>query len=208
MASVKVFNMDGVEQGTRDLSDSVFNAEAKEVLVKDVILAIQSSKHQGTHAVKHRSDVSGGGAKPFRQKGTGRARQGTTRAPQMRGGATVFGPTPRSYKHDISPRAKRIALCTLLSDRLRNDKLSVLAGMSITAPKTKPFAAMVSKLSPEGRKTLIITALKEENVLLSSRNIPDVVVRTAADVNALDVISATRVVLQEEAIAPLEERLS
>ena len=126
MASAKIYNMDGVEQGTRELNDSVFNCEPKEVLVKDVILALRSSLQQGTHKAKSRSEVRGGGIKPFRQKGTGRARQGTIRAPQMRGGATVFGPVPRSYKHNIPVRSKRQALCILLSDRLRNDALSVL----------------------------------------------------------------------------------
>ncbi|MBI3118046.1 MAG: 50S ribosomal protein L4, partial [Candidatus Hydrogenedentes bacterium] len=149
-----------------------------------------------------------GGAKPFRQKGTGRARQGTNRAPQMRGGATVFGPVPRSYRHNISVRAKRQALCSLLSDRLRHEKLSVVSGLALERPKTKPFAEMVDKLAPEGRKTLVITVGQDKNLLLSSRNIPHVLVRTAADVNALDVAGALRVVLQEEAIAPLEERLS
>lgn len=208
MASAKIYNMDGVEQGTRELNDSVFNCEPKEVLVKDVILALRSSLQQGTHKAKSRSEVRGGGIKPFRQKGTGRARQGTIRAPQMRGGATVFGPVPRSYKHNIPVRSKRQALCILLSDRLRNDALSVLAGFSLDAPKTKPVAAMVGKIASNGRKTLIITAENDENIQLSSRNIPHLQVRTAIDVNALDVISATNIVLQEEAVAPLEERLS
>jgi large subunit ribosomal protein L4 len=208
MASVKIFSMDGSEQGTRDLNDSVFDCEPKEFLVKDVILALRSSLQQGTHQTKTRSTVRGGGAKPFRQKGTGRARQGTSRAPQMKGGATVFGPVPRSYKHNIPVRAKRQALCVLLSDRLRNDALSVLSGLAVEAPKTKPMAEMVDKLATQGRKTLIITAEKDNNILLSSRNIPGLEVRTAIDVNALDVISASNILLQEEAVAPLEERLS
>jgi len=208
MASAKIFNMDGAETGTRDLSDAVFDYEPKEVLVKDVVLALQSATHQGTHKTKRRDEVSGGGAKPFRQKGTGRARQGSSREPHMRGGGTVFGPVPRSYRHNIPARSKRQALCSVLSDRVRKERLSVLSGLVLEQPKTGPFARMVNTICPERRKTLVITAEKDEKVLLSARNMPTVTVRTAADVNVLDVISAQRVVVQEEAIAKLEERLS
>jgi large subunit ribosomal protein L4 len=126
----------------------------------------------------------------------------------MRGGGTVFGPVPRSYRQAIPPRMKRQALCCALSDRTRTDRLSVLSGLKLDAPKTKPFAQMMDNVAPEGRKTLLVTAGAEANVLLSSRNIPRVTVRTAMDVNAMDVLRAVRVLVQEEALAQLEERLS
>jgi len=163
---------------------------------------------QGNHETKTRKEVSGGGRKPYRQKGTGNARRGSTREPQMRGGGSVFGPKPRSYRKNITTRARRQALCCMLSDRLRSDRLSVLSGLQVEAPKTKPFAAMVQRLAPEGRKTLIVTAGHDPNVLLSARNLPRVDVRQVGDLNAHDVAGAVRVVLQEEALPKLEERLS
>ena len=126
----------------------------------------------------------------------------------MRGGGTVFGPVPRDYRQYITPRAKRQALCCLLSDRARGERLSVVRGLAVEAPKTKVVARMLEKAAPEARKTLIVTADHAPNVVLSSRNLPLVTVRTAADVNALDVLHASRVLVQEEALAKLEERLS
>ncbi|MCC6142774.1 MAG: 50S ribosomal protein L4, partial [Candidatus Hydrogenedentes bacterium] len=145
---------------------------------------------------------------PFRQKGTGRARRGSSREPLIRGGGTVFGPQPRSYREKTPTRVKRQALCCVLSDRVRNERLSVLKEVQIEVPKTKTFADLVSKLAPEGRKTLIVTADTDKNLYLSTRNMPRVNVCTAADVNVLDVLDAVRVVVQEAALAKLEERLS
>jgi large subunit ribosomal protein L4 len=208
MASAKVYGMDGSEQQSMELSDAVFAVEPNEVLVKEVIVALQSATHRGTHKTKVRSEVSGGGVKPFRQKGTGRARQGDNREPQMRGGGTVHGPKPHGYRHNIPPRSKRQALACVLSSRLRNDRMSVVAGFQLDGPKTKPVAILIGKLSPEGRKTLLVTADYDNTVVLSTRNMARVCVRTASDVNALDVLNAQRVVVQAEAIAKLEERLS
>jgi len=208
MASVKVVDTAGVEQGMLEVSDQVFDAPFNETVVHEAVLALRNSSRHGTHKTKTRKEVSGGGIKPFRQKGTGRARQGSSREPQMRGGGTIFGPIPRSYRQDVPVRVKRQAVCCALSDRLREDRLSVLAGLQVEQPKTKPFAAMMARLSPEGRKTLLVTAATDRNVLLSSRNIPHVTVRTAADVNVLDVMLAGRVIVQQEALASLQERLS
>ena len=208
MASIKKLNTDGAEVGTVEANDVVFGAPDNEALVHDVIIGIQANQRQGTHQTKTRSDVSGGGVKPFRQKGTGRARQGTTRAPQFRHGGTVFGPQPRSYKHAVPIQWKRQALCSVLSSRLRKDQLNILAGLNIETPKTKAFAELVGRVAPGARRTLIVTTECDKNTLLASRNIPTVSVRTAADVNALDVLLASRVVVQEEALAKLEERLS
>ncbi|HNR32084.1 MAG TPA: 50S ribosomal protein L4 [Candidatus Hydrogenedentes bacterium] len=208
MASVKVVDMSGADQGVREVADKVFAAPFNETVVHEAVLALRNAARQGTHKTKTRKEVSGGGAKPFRQKGTGRSRQGSSREPQMRGGGTVFGPIPRSYRQAVSVRVKRQAICCALSDRLREDRLSVLAGLLVEQPKTKPFAAMMARLSPEGRKTLLVTADMDQRLLLSARNIPHVTVRTASDLNVLDVMLANRVIVQEEALQPLEERLS
>ncbi len=208
MVTLKVVNAQGADQGTKEVSETVFDAEMNPTMVHDVVVAFQDAKRQGTHKTKTRAEVSGGGVKPFRQKGTGRARQGSIREPHMRGGGTVFGPRPRSYRKNIPASFRRQALCSLLSERVRKDRLCVLNGMETDAPKTKPFAQMLDKVAPEGRKTLVVTSAYDKNVLLSSRNISRVMVRTAADVNALDVISAVRVVVLEDALVKLEERLS
>jgi len=208
MASLKVVNMEGADVGALDATESVFAAPLNEAMVHDVVVGLLANKRQGTHKTKTRGEVSGGGIKPFRQKGTGRARQGSIREPHMRGGGTIFGPVPRDYRQNLPVRMKRQALCCALSERVRGERLSVVRGLAIEKPKTKPFAQMVAKVAPEGRKTLIVTAGMDENLLLSARNLSRVTVRTAADLNVLDVLRAVRIVVQEEAVAQLEERLS
>lgn len=208
MASLRLINTEGADQGTVEASDRVFGAEVNETLVHTVAVAFAAAQRHGTHKTKNRNEVRGGGAKPFRQKGTGRARQGSIREPQMRGGGTVHGPVPRKYRQDVPVRFRRQALCCVLSERARTDRLSVLKGLQVETPKTKPFAQMISKVSPEDRKTLLITAGLDQNVLLSARNMPKVTVCTAANLNAVDVLWATRVIVQEEALKQLEERLS
>ena len=208
MASLKLVNAAGAGKGEVEASDAVFDAAPNEVLVHSVIVAHQNAQRQGTHKTKERAEVRGGGAKPFRQKGTGRARQGSSREPQMRGGGTVFGPRPRSYRQKVPARSRRQALCCVLSDRARSDKLSVLDGFQLDAPKTKPFAEMLDKLAPEGRKTLFVVAGSDRAVMLSARNIQRVMLRAAGDVNAMDVLRAVRIVIQKEALPTLEERLT
>lgn len=208
MVALKVLNMQGVEQDALEASENVFAVETSETLVHDVIVGLLAAQRQGTHNTKTRKDVSGGGAKPFRQKGTGRARRGSSREPHLRGGGTIFGPHPRDYRNNITVAMKRKALCALLTDRVRSERLCVLADYGMEQPKTKSFAGMLGKVAPESRRTLLVTADYDPKTLLSSRNIPNVCVRTASEVNALDVINATRVVLQREALPKLEERLS
>lgn len=208
MPSARIVNMSGQDQGTIELNDTVFDAEPQDTSVHDAIVALRNAQHQGTAKTKERAEVRGGGAKPFRQKGTGRARQGSSREPQMRGGGTVFGPRPRSYRQSVPVRVRRQALCCILTDRLRRDKLSIVKDFAFDAPKTKPFAQMLQKIAPEGRRTLILLSEKDINIILSARNLPRVTVRTVADVNALDVAAAQRIVLQQEAITKLEERLT
>ena len=208
MATAKAYTMDGREMGSVELNDSVFGTPLNETLVHMVVVAQQAAKRQGTHDTKTRAFVSGGGIKPFRQKGTGRSRQGSSREPQMKGGGTVWGPHPRGYRQNITPRAKRQALCCVLSECLRNEGLCVLDTLTFDVPKTKRFAEMLGLVSPEGRKTLFVTADVNANALLSSRNLPRVTVCTASDLNTVDVLNATRVVLVRDAVVKLEERLA
>ena len=208
MASLKIVNTKGEDQGSLEASDAVFGAAENGGMVREVIVALRNAQRQGTHKTKTRKEVQGGGAKPFRQKGTGRARQGSIREPQMRGGGIVHGPVPRSYAQKVPTQVRRQALCCALSARVRNERLSVLKGLKLDAVKTKPVAEMLDHVSRGGRKTLLVTADYDAILLLSSRNIERMTVRTAAEVNTLDVLSAIRVVVQEEALAKLEERLS
>lgn len=216
MASAKIVNTTGAEIGTLDLNESVFECPPNETVVKDAVVALQANARQGNAKTKGRSEVNHTTAKPFRQKGTGRARQGMTGVSQMRGGGQAHGPVPHSYRQDVPVRLRRHALCCALSERVRLGRLSVLRGLEVgETPKTKPFAALMQAVAgrrDEDRgmphKSLLVTADYNLNLLLSARNLEKVVVRTAADVNVLDVLSAGRVVVEEGAMAKLEERLS
>ncbi len=208
MAAARLFNKEGAELGSVELDDSVFDVPLNEPLVHQVTVSMMSSRRHGTASTKERSEVRGGGAKPFRQKGIGRARQGSIREPQMRGGGTVFGPHPRSYRKKVPIRMKRKALCCVLSDRVRNGQCIVLDSLGIDSPRTKLFMAMLEHLSPEGKPILIVTSEVEHNTLLSARNIPRVAVTTASDLNPLDVLGAQCVVIEKDAVAKLEERLT
>ncbi|PCJ56127.1 MAG: 50S ribosomal protein L4 [Candidatus Hydrogenedentota bacterium] len=208
MASTKVYKSDGSEGSTVDLNDAVFDIEPNVGLVHQVAMALLANKRQGNAETKTRKEVRGGGRKPFRQKGTGNARQGSTREPHMRGGGVVFGPHKRSYRQEVPLKMRRKALCCVLTDRVRSEQLCVLEGLADEQPKTSPMVDLLEKVSPEGRKTLLITNGTSDAVLTSSRNIPRLTVRTATDVNALDVLSARRVVCVQDALATLEARLS
>jgi large subunit ribosomal protein L4 len=208
MATAKVYSMDGRELAPIELNDAVFDVEMNKTLVHNVAVALMNAKRQGNAETKTRSEISGGGKKPYRQKGTGNARHGSTREPQMRGGGTVWGPHKRSYRQNVPVRSRRQALRCVLSDRVRNEALCVLDSLVLEAPKTKPFAEMLGLVAPDGRKTLFVTSNADNNVLLSSRNLQKVQVRTAADLNALDLLDAMRVVIVRDALPKLEERLT
>lgn len=207
MASVKQFKADGSEDAPLALNDSVFDVEPNKVLVHQVAVALMASQRHGTHDTKTRKEVRGGGRKPFKQKGTGNARQGSSREPHMRGGGTVFGPHPRSYRKRVPVKMSRKALCCMLTDRVRNDALCVIDGFQMDAPKTARLTSVFGRIAPEQRKTLYVTAQSEPNVVISAGNTGAITVRTAADVNALDVLGARRVVVAKDALAILEGRL-
>lgn len=208
MAVIPVIDTQGNLVGQREVKDEIFNAPEREHLVYEVIRALRASHHTGLHKTKTRGEVSGGGRKPYRQKGTGNARHGSIREPQMRGGGIVFGPRPRDYDIPIPVKKKRLALCSTLSDRLRNQRLFAITGLKVEQIKTKPVAEIINKINPEKKNTLIITRDVDRQLLLSTRNIPNVEVKTSADVNAYDVLLAYKVFIKEDAIPALEERLS
>lgn len=208
MASAKVYQPDGKETSSVELNAAVFDVAMNGSLVHQVAVALRNNQRQGNHETKTRSDVRGGGRKPFRQKGTGHARQGSSREPQMRGGGTVFGPHPRSYRQNTPVKMKRKALCCVLSDRARNDQVRIVEGLDVNAVKTAPMAALFKRLAIDGRKTLLITGKCEPSVVKSASNVDRLKVSNAADVNALDVLDAKTVILTQDALPALEARLS
>ena len=177
-------------------------------LIHQVVVALRNNARQGNAETKVRREVRGGGAKPFRQKGTGRARQGSSREPQMRGGGTVFGPHRRSYRQSIPTKMRRKALCCALSERARKDQVCVLSALELEGVRTGPVAKLMNSVAPEGRSTLLVTAGYHANAVRSASNLSSLTVRTAADVNALDVLKSRRVVVEQAALAALEERLT
>ena len=208
MASAKVYKADGKESSSVELNAAVFGVEMNGSLVHQVAVALRNNQRQGNHETKTRKDISGGGKKPFRQKGTGHARQGSSREPQMRGGGTVFGPHKRSYRQNTPIKMKRKARCCVLSDRARNDQVRVLEGLDAAGVKTAPMTALFKNLAIEGRKALLITGRVEPNVVKSASNVARLKVSNAADVNALDVLNAKTIILTQDALPALEARLS
>ncbi len=208
MASARMYKSDGSEAARIELNKAVFDVEPNEGLVHQVAMVLLNNKRAGTHQTKTRGEVRGGGKKPYAQKGTGNARHGSIREPQMKGGGTVWGPHPRSYRQDVNLKMRRKALCCMLTDRVRNDALCVIEGFEGTTPKSKPVAELVAKIAPERRKTLLVAAVGDKNLIASVRNLTGLTVRTALDLNALDVLHARKVIVVKDALARLEERLA
>ncbi|PTH19333.1 50S ribosomal protein L4 [Staphylococcus auricularis] len=206
MANYDVLKVDGTKAGSVELSDAVFAIEPNNDVLFEAINLQRASLRQGTHSVKNRSAVRGGGCKPWRQKGTGRARQGTIRAPQWRGGGVVFGPTPRSYAYKMSKKMRRLALRSALSFKVQENGFKVVDSLALEAPKTKEFKTILANLE-QPKKVLVVTESEDVNVALSARNIPGVQVTTAQGLNVLDITSADSVVITEAAAKKVEEVL-
>ncbi|MDI7743290.1 50S ribosomal protein L4 [Lysinibacillus fusiformis] len=206
MTKVSVLSQTGASVGEIELNDLVFGIEPNEAVLFDAVVAQRASLRQGNHKVKNRSEVAGGGRKPWRQKGTGRARQGSIRSPQWRGGGTVFGPTPRSYSYKLPKKVRRLALKSALSAKVGEQNLLVLDALQLAAPKTKDFKAILGNLKIE-KKALFVTAELDENVALSARNIPGVTVLTASGINVLDLLGHEKVVFTKAAVEKVEEVL-
>ncbi|MBU7594025.1 50S ribosomal protein L4 [Metabacillus halosaccharovorans] len=207
MPKVALLNQAGSNVGEIELNDSVFGIEPNQHVLFEAVIMQRASLRQGTHKVKNRSEVAGGGRKPWRQKGTGRARQGSIRSPQWRGGGIVFGPTPRSYAYKLPKKVRRLAIKSALSSKVVDNSIVVLEDLALNAPKTKEMASVLKGLSVE-KKALIVTADNNENVALSARNIPGVTVVTANGVNVLDVLNHDKLIMTKAAVQKVEEVLA
>lgn len=206
MPKVSVLSQTGSSVGDIELNDAVFGIEPNEAVLFEAIIQQQASLRQGNHKVKNRSEVAGGGRKPWRQKGTGRARQGSIRSPQWRGGGIVFGPSPRSYAYKLPKKVRRLALLSALSSKVLEENLVVLEGLTFEAPKTKEFVQVLKDLSID-KKALIVTADLDETVALSARNIPGISVVTANGINVLDLVAHEKLVMTKAAVQKVEEVL-
>lgn len=204
MANLKVIDQKGKDAGEVTLKDEVFGIEPNESVVFDAIIRQRAGKRQGTSKVKNRSAVRGGGKKPWKQKGTGRARQGSIRSPQWRGGGVVFGPTPRSYAYSMPRKQRRLAIKSVLSQKLIDQDLIVLDQLTLSAPKTKEFKSILDSLNIEG-KVLVVS--EDKNVQLSARNLPKVKVITINGLNVEDVVNCDKLILTKDAIEKIEENV-
>ena len=203
MANVSVYNMEGKEVGTMELNDAVFGVEVNHHLVHLAVVRQLANNRQGTQKAKTRSEVSGGGRKPWRQKGTGHARQGSTRAPQWTGGGVVFAPTPRSYEIKLNKKERRLALKSALTSRVQENILIVLDELKLDAPKTKDMQKVLDALKVN--KALVVLKDKDENVVLSTRNIPNVVTALTNTINVYDVLKYNTLILTKDSVAAIEE---
>ena len=203
MANVSVYNMEGKEVGKIDLSDAVFGVKVNEHLVHMAVVQHLANKRQGTQKAKTRSEVSGGGRKPWRQKGTGHARQGSTRSPQWKGGGVVFAPVPRDYSFKLNKKEKRAALKSALTSKVMDEKIVVVDELKFEEIKTKNFKTVMDNLKVENG--LVILAENDQNVILSARNLPAVETTSIGTLNVYDVMKAGKVVLTKDAVSKIEE---
>ena len=203
MANVKVYNMEGKEVGTLELNDAVFGVEVNEHLMHLAVVGQLANKRQGTQSAKTRSEVSGGGRKPWKQKGTGHARQGSTRAAQWVGGGMIFAPKPRDYSVKMNKKEKAAAIKSALSSRVAEEKIYVVDSLVFDEIKTKKMAAVLDSLKVE--KALVVLDKKDENVILSARNIPEVRTVMSNSINVYDILKYGSLVITKDAVAQIEE---
>lgn len=203
MANVSVYNMEGKEVGTMELDDAVFGVEIKEHLVHRAVVLQLANNRQGTQKAKTRSEVSGGGRKPWRQKGTGHARQGSTRAPQWTGGGVVFAPVPRDYSFKMNKKEKRAALKSVLTSKVQDNKFIVLDELKLNEVKTKEMKKVLDNLKVE--KAIVVVGNDTDNVVLSARNIPGVITTTVNTLNVYDLLKYNTVIATKTGVASIEE---
>ena len=204
MPKVAVYNISGAQVGEIELADSVFGIEPNKSVLHEAVVMQLASLRQGTHKVKGRSEVRGGGRKPWKQKGTGRARQGSIRAPQWVGGGTVFGPTPRSYAYKLPKKVRRLAIKSALSSKVLDNQIIVLDELNMNAPKTKEFQAILNNLKVD-RTALVVVPEYNDNVALSARNIPTVKLLAADGVNVYDVLNHQKLIITKDAVSKVQE---
>ena len=203
MANVAVYNMEGNEVGTIELNDAVFGVEINEHLVHMAVVQHLANRRQGTQKAKTRAEVSGGGRKPWRQKGTGHARQGSTRAPQWTGGGVVFAPVPRDYSMKMNKKEKRGALRSVLTSKVQENKLIVLDELKMNEIKTKNMRKVLDNLKVE--KALVVIAENDQNVILSGRNIEEIKMALTGTINVFDILKYNTLILTKDAVAAIEE---
>lgn len=207
MPKVAVYNVNGDQVGELELSDAVFGQAVNEAVLHEVVVMQLANRRKGTHDTKTRSEVRGGGRKPWRQKGTGRARHGSIRSPIWRGGGTVFGPHPRDYRYSVPKKVRRLALKSALSSKVEEGRILVLDELSLDAPKTRKMVDILGNLKAADG-ALVVTADRDFSVERSSRNIPGVKSLEAANLNVLDVLDHPNLVITKDAVAKVEEVLS
>ena len=203
MATLAVYNTDGKEVEKIDLSDNIFGVEINETLVHKAVVTYLANNRQGTQSALTRAEVSGGGKKPWRQKGTGHARQGSTRSPQWTGGGVVFAPKPRDYSKKMNKRERQIALFSALTSKVQDEKMIVVDELSMDAPKTSAFAEVLKNLKAES--ALVVTKDKNDNVVLSARNIPDVATTISTTINVYDILKYDSLIITKDAAKAIEE---
>lgn len=204
MPKVSVYNVEGSQVGELELAEGIFGIAPNTHVLHSAVVLQQASLRQGTHKTKGRSEVRGGGRKPWKQKGTGRARHGSIRSPQWKGGGTVFGPTPRSYGFKLPRKVRRLAIKSALSSKVAGGGIIVLDQLSLNQPKTKDFAKILGNLKV-ARKALVVTKEFDNNVALSARNIPGVKFIAADGINVLDVMVHDQLIITKDAVAKVEE---
>ena len=203
MATLAVYNTEGKEVEKIDLSDDIFGVEINETLVHKAVVTYLANNRQGTQSALTRAEVSGGGKKPWRQKGTGHARQGSTRSPQWTGGGVVFAPKPRDYSKKMNKQERRIALFSALTSKVQDEKMIVVDELSMDAPKTSAFADVLKNLKAES--ALVVTKDKNDNVVLSARNIPDVATTISTSINVYDILKYDSLIITKDAARAIEE---
>ncbi|WP_066640506.1 50S ribosomal protein L4 [Desulfolucanica intricata] len=207
MPTVALYNISGEQVGEIDLKDEVFGVPVNESVLHDAVVMQLAGRRQGTHDTKTRAEVSGGGRKPWRQKGTGRARHGSIRSPIWRGGGIVFGPHPRNYKYKLPKKVRRLALKSALSSKVTGGNIMVLDQLSLEQPKTKEMVKILNNLKVN-EKALLVTAEKDLNVIKSARNIPGIKPLGAAGINVYDLLNHTTLVITKDAVSKVEEVLA
>ena len=204
MATVALYNMEGTKTGSMEVSDAIFAAEVNNAVLHQVVVNYLANQRQGTQSTKTRTEVRGGGIKPWRQKGTGRARQGSIRAPQWVGGGVALGPKPRSYRFSVNKKVKRLAIKSVLTSKVQENEIIVLDSLSFEAPKTKDMVNVLKNIKA-AKKAIIVMDEKDENVIKSAANIPGVKTTLVSTMNTYEVLNATSFIVTKEAVKKIEE---
>lgn len=208
MEKINLFNVKGEKIKDIKLNENVFGIEPNDKVLYDAIILTRASLRQGTHKTKNRSEVSGGGRKPWRQKGTGHARQGSIRAVQWRGGGIYGGPVPRDYSKKMNRKERRLALKSALTHKAKENAIMVLDELTLTTPKTKEMVALLTTLKIQDKKVLVIVDEFDENVILASRNLANIALIETSEINSLDLVTADYVLMTENAMKKIEEVLA